>query len=174
MKKKEIKKILKWFRMMENKDYSFPKNKQELFKLSELNVCCLCNKIPKEISKLKNIKKLSVYINGINGPLPKGIKHFKHLEELNLGITNLNKLHVNLYKLEKLKKLNLAGNFFKDIPKGISRLRNLEELNLSLYTGKLPKDIVKLEKVKELDYPLDFKCIGNQKIWISRLKKESI
>ena len=143
MKKKSIKKILKWFKTMENEEYKFPKTKKELFKLEKLYLCCLCNRIPKEISKVKNIKKLVVNIKGIDGPLPKKIKYFKHLEELNLGLTYITKIHPNLYKLKKLKKLDLSGNFFKDIPKGISALKNLEDLNLNLYSGKLPKDIVR-------------------------------
>ncbi len=150
MKKRDINKILKWFNNMENEEYSFPKTKKELFELRELYLCCICERVPKEISQLKNLKKLIVNISGIDGPLPKQIKYFKHLEELNLGITYLNKLHVNLYKLEKLKKLYLAGNFFNVIPKGISRLKNLEELDISLYCGKLPKDIVKLNKLNKL------------------------
>ena len=127
---------------MENEEYKFPKTKKELFKLEKLYLCCLCNRIPKEISKVKNIKKLVVNIKGIDGPLPKKIKYFKHLEELNLGLTYITKIHPNLYKLKKLKKLDLTGKFFKDIPKGISALKNLEDLNLNLYSGKLPKDIV--------------------------------
>ena len=146
MKKKSIKKILKWFKTMENEEYKFPKTKKELFKLEKLYLCCLCNRIPKEISKVKNIKKLVVNIKGIDGPLPKKIKYFKHLEELNLGLTYITKIHPNLYKLKKLKKLDLSGNFFKDIPKGISALKNLEDLNLNLYSGKLPKDIEIVKK----------------------------
>lgn len=148
MKKKSINKILKWFSMMENEKYKFPKSKKELFQLKELYLCCLCDKVPKEISKLKNIKKLVIELGGIDGPLPKEIKYFKYLEELNLGITNINKLHINLYKLKRLKRLDLSGNFFNDIPKGISSLKNLEELNLLLYCGKLPKDITKLKKLE--------------------------
>ena len=89
MKKKSIEKILKWFNSMENEEYHFPKTKKELFRLERLDLCCLCNKVPKEISQVKNIKRLTVNIFGIDGPLPKQIKYFKHLEELNLGLTYL-------------------------------------------------------------------------------------
>jgi Leucine-rich repeat (LRR) protein len=147
MKNKSINKILKWFKNMENEEYHFPKTKKELFKLERLDLCCFCQKIPKEISQIKNIKKLTINVGGIRGTLPKEIKYFKHLEELNLGLTFLEKLHPNLYKLKKLKKLDLAGNFFNDIPKGISNLKNLEELDLGLYCGTLPKDIVQLKKL---------------------------
>jgi hypothetical protein len=148
MKKKSIDKILKWFSMMENEEFKFPKTKKELFELKTLRLCCFCHRVPKEISQLKNIKKLTVNVGGVDGTLPKQIKYFKHLEELNLGLTFLRKIHINLYKLKKLKKLNLAGNFFNEIPKGISNLKNLEELNLDLYCGTLPKDIVQLKKLK--------------------------
>ena len=77
-------------------------------------------------------------------------KYFKHLEELILGLTYIKKIHPNLYKLKKLKKLDLAGNFFNEIPKGISALKNLEELNLNLYFGNLPNDIVKLKKLNSM------------------------
>ena len=150
MKKKSLDKIFKWFSMMENEEYTFPKTKEELFKLKRLDLCCLCHRVPKEISQVKNIKKLVVNVKGIDGPLPKEIKYFKHLEELILGLTYIKKIHPNLYKLKKLKKLDLAGNFFNEIPKGISALKNLEELNLNLYFGNLPKDIVKLKKLNSL------------------------
>lgn len=132
---------------MENEEYKFPKTKQELFKLKRLDLCCFCHRVPKEIAQVKNIKKLTVNVRGIDGPLPKQIKYFKNLEELNLGLTYIRKIHPNLYKLKKLRKLDLAGNFFNEIPKGISNLKNLEELNISLYLGELPKDIVQLKKL---------------------------
>jgi Leucine-rich repeat (LRR) protein len=169
MKKKDIEKILKWFSMMENDEYKFPKTKKELFELERLDLCCFCNRVPKEISQVKNIKKLIVHIGGIKGPLPKEIKYFKHLEELNLGITFLEKLHVNLYKLEKLKTLNVAGNFIVDIPKGISRLENLEELDLSLYMGKIPKDIVKLNKLKKIKVSTTKYFTPTQKEWANNI-----
>lgn len=147
MKKKSIEKILKWFSLMENEEYHFPKTKQELFKLERLDLCYFCNRVPKEISQIKNIKKLVINFGGIDGALPKEIKYFEYLEELNLGITFLRKIHPNLYKLKKLKKLDLTGNFFNEIPKGISALKNLEELDLNLYGGKFPKDIVQLKKL---------------------------
>ena len=171
MKKKSIEKILKWFKSMENKEYKFPKTKQELFKLKRLDLCCFCNRVPKEISQVKNIKKLTVNVRGIDGALPKQIKYFKNLEELDLGLTYLKKIHPNLYKLKKLKKLGLAGNFFNEIPKGISNLKNLEELNLELYCGTLPKDIVKLKKLKNFTYSFDDKFTLEQQEWIDNLKK---
>ena len=153
---------------MENEEYKFPKTKKELFKLERLDLCCLCNRIPKEISKVKNIKKLVVNIKGIDGPLPKKIKYFKHLEELNLGLTYITKIHPNLYKLKKLRKLNLVGNFFDDIPKGISALRNLEELDLDIYFGKFPKDIVQLKKLNTIKIDT-YKLTKEQQKWLEPL-----
>jgi len=168
MKKKSIDKILKWFSMMENEEYVFPKTKEELFKLKRLDLCCFCSRVPKEISQVKNIKKLTVNVRGIDGPLPKQIKYFKNLEELDLGLTYLKKIHPNLYKLKKLKKLNLAGNFFNEIPKGISSLKDLEELNLGLYFGELPKDIVQLKKLKKIEISSN-KLTPVQKEWIDKI-----
>lgn len=168
MKKKSIEKILKWFKSMENEEYKFPKTKQELFKLKRLDLCCFCHRVPKEIAQLKNIKKLTVNVRGIDGPLPKQIKYFKNLEELNLGLTYLKKIHPNLYKLKKLRKLDLAGNFFNEIPKGISNLKNLEELNISLYLGELPKDIVQLKKLKKIEISSN-KLTPVQKEWIDKI-----
>ena len=155
--------------MMDNEEYSFPKTKEELFKLKELDLCCFCKRVPKEISQLKNIKKLTVNISGIKGPLPKQIKYFKHLEELNLGLTFLRKIHINLYKLKKLKKLDLGGNFFHDIPKGISALRNLEELNLDIYFGKFPKDMVQLKKLNSLNLEFLDSFTPEQKEWFDKI-----
>jgi Leucine-rich repeat (LRR) protein len=170
MKKQSIEKILKWFKSMENEDSHYPKTKEQLFKLETLHLCCFCRKVPKEISQLKNIKKLSIGIGGIKGSLPKEIKYFKHIEILQLGITFLEKIHTNLYTLKKLKRLSLACNDFKDIPKGISRLRNLEELDLSLSCGKLPKDIIQLKKMNKLiiDSTEYFTSIQNE--WVKNIK----
>ncbi len=170
MKKQSIEKILKWLKSMENEDSHYPKTKEQLFKLETLHLCCFCRKVPKEISQLKNIKKLSIGMGGIKGPLPKEIKYFKHLERLELGITFLEKIHTNLYTLKKLKRLSLACNDFKDIPKGISRLRNLEELDLSLSCGKLPKDIIQLKKMNKLiiDSTEYFTSIQNE--WVKNIK----
>ena len=159
---------------MENEEYKFPKTKQELFKLKRLDLCCFCNRVPKEISQVKNIKKLVVNIKGIDGALPKQIKYFKHLEELNLGLTYIKKIHPNLYKLKKLKKLNLVGNFFHDIPKGISALRNLEELDLGLYGGKFPKDMVQLKKLNSLNLNFLDGFTSPQKEWFDNLKTQKI
>ena len=153
---------------MENKEYKFPKTKQELFKLKRLDLCCFCNRVPKEISQVKNIKILTVNVGGIDGALPKQIKYFKNLEELDLGLTYLKKIHPNLYKLKKLKKLGLAGNFFNEIPKGISSLKDLEELNLGLYFGELPKDIVQLKKLKKIEISSN-KLTPVQKEWIDKI-----
>ena len=137
MKKKSIEKILKWFKSMENEEYKFPKTKKELFKLERLDLCCFCHRVPKEISKVKNIKKLVVNIKGIDGPLPKKIKYFKHLEELNLGLTYITKIHPNLYKLKKLKKLDLSGNFFKDVqPLNIRLASTTKDKSISFISSK--------------------------------------
>lgn len=170
MTRKSINKILKWFKRIENDEYKYPKTKEELFKLEELYLCCLCNQVPKEISQLKKIKKLVVSFYGIDEKLPKSIKYFKHLEILHLGITNIKYIDVNLYKLKKLKVLSLDGNFFNYIPKGISNLNNLEELSLALYTGSLPRDIVRLKKLKKLVYNCDERLSINQENWINTIK----
>ena len=153
---------------MENEEYKFPKTKKELFKLERLDLCCFCHRVPKEIAQLKNIKKLTVNVRGIDGALPKQIKYFKNLEELNLGLTYLKKIHPNLYKLKKLRKLDLAGNFFNEIPKGISNLKNLEELNISLYLGELPKDIVQLKKLNTIKIDT-YKLTKEQQKWLEPL-----
>ena len=170
MKKKYIEKILKWLESMENEDFSYPKTKESLLKLETLHLCCFCRKIPKQISQLTNIKRLVIEFGGINAPLPKEIKYFKHLEKLELGITSLKTIHPNLYKLRKLKKLDLSGNYFNYIPKGISALKNLEELNLSLYKGKLPEDIVQLKKINSLRIQITKYVTPIQKEWINKIK----
>ena len=85
-----------------------------------------------------------------------------------MGLTYLKKIHPNLYKLKKLRKLDLAGNFFNEIPKGISNLKNLEELNISLYLGELPKDIVQLKKLNTIKIDT-YKLTKEQQKWLEPL-----
>ena len=73
-----------------------------------------------------------------------------------------------MYKLKKLKELNLAVNSFNDIPKGISNLKNLEELNLGLYSEKLPKDIVQLKKLNTIKIDT-YKLTKEQQKWLEPL-----
>ena len=41
---------------MENEEYTFPKTKEELFKLKRLDLCCLCHRVPKENAYISDLK----------------------------------------------------------------------------------------------------------------------
>ena len=98
MTKKATQRVLKWFRKVDfEKDLT--KTKEELLKLEHLHLCCCCKFALKEIAQFTNIKKLTIGIYGCQ-KMPRNIHYFKHLEVLDLGITNLNSVHKNLYNMK--------------------------------------------------------------------------
>ncbi|MDP6155227.1 MAG: leucine-rich repeat domain-containing protein [Candidatus Thermoplasmatota archaeon] len=79
-------------------------------------------KLPPEISKLKELKDLYLIKNKLTD-LPPEIGTFKKLKYLFLGKNKISKLHAGIGNLENLKVLHLDGNRLMDLlPKyGISR-----------------------------------------------------
>ena len=117
-----------------------------LSKLKELMIFTTLNDssfkfiIPKEISGLKSIEKLSFLFENIENPLKivqidPSINYLKSLKELTIVMNEYKRCKSFLYpdgieNLVQLKVLNL--NTIKTMPKGIEKLTNLKS-NIDIY-----------------------------------------
>ena len=86
-------------------------------------------KLPPEIGLLKNLRKLKLFMVGID-KLPPEIFKLTKLEELTLNRTRLTEIQPEIGKLTKLVKLNLRGNYLITLPPEIGKLENLMLLEL--------------------------------------------
>lgn len=79
------------------------------------------------------------------------LPHFKMLETLNLGHSELNSIPINLYAVGSLKHLTIDENQLEKIAVEINKLKNLESINLSNNPlENIPKEICELPKLESL------------------------
>lgn len=92
----------------------------------------MLSEIPKWISELPNLKRISIQRN-YNLDIFKtsiAIEKLNKLEELNISQCNISSLPYQLSNLYALKRLYASDNNIPDIPYHIGFLKNLEELKL--------------------------------------------
>lgn len=83
------------------------------------------------LTKLSNMKVLSLVSLGLWGPLPSKISMFKSLEIFNITSNFIyGEIPVSVSSLKNLKSLILADNFFNGNVPNLTRLTSLEEVNL--------------------------------------------
>lgn len=106
------------------------------------------NYIPQEISSLKKLKNLSIYIHD-DTQVPVWLHKIKSLESLKLYISRSENISIpkSFYKLKGLKILDLRKN--GAISKNIARLENL--ISLSLALDSVPTNISQLKNLKYLN-----------------------
>jgi Leucine-rich repeat (LRR) protein len=142
----------------------------QVLKISETSIAAL----PASISKLTNLEELDA---SFNTDLKLGLEHLftlKSLKKLNfqvndtlpesiINLTNLEELFVNgsknshdlgfLYKLTRLKRLEICGDEVTALPNGISALTKLETFMMVVMPVlNLPDDFSELPKLKEFGY----------------------
>lgn len=151
----------------------------------------LAQEIPTEIEQLTNLKELTLHAPGV--PL-KSISKLTQLEKLSILVKGeilgdeaypeKNQLFMKgiegLDTLKQLKKLSLDSPYINYIPEWISECSNLEELKLSQVTTLsatgtpqwehlaktvLPKNLLKLKKLKRLD--IEYTRLEAIPAWIS-------
>jgi Leucine-rich repeat (LRR) protein len=84
--------------------------------------------------------------------IPNEIYKLKKLKSLNLDSNKIKKLPENIGKLQKLERLSLANNQIKQIPSSIVKILNLNYLDLSNNDlESLPENIDKLKCLSLLD-----------------------
>jgi len=84
------------------------------------------------LTKLSNMKVLSLVSLGLWGPLPSKISRFKSLEVFNISSNFLyGKIPSSFSSMKNLKSLVLADNFFNGSVPNLKRLTSLEKINLA-------------------------------------------
>lgn len=107
--------------------------------------------IPKDIYKLKKLKKLRLSNNYIT-VIDKEISNLKDLEELIFYNNSLSKLPPEFKELKKLRKLDLNGNQFKAIPNVVCNLDSLKSLfMLGNHIKAYPECIFRLKRMQIMD-----------------------
>ncbi|PPD74817.1 hypothetical protein GOBAR_DD28248 [Gossypium barbadense] len=109
--------------------------------------------LPRSLVKLSYIKVLVLYLNYLNGKIPREWAALK-LETLNVAMNRLSgPIPSYLGNITSLKYLSLENNLFSGtIPPEFGKLVNLENLTLSAnyLVGKFPSFLANLSNIKEL------------------------
>lgn len=110
---------------------NFPREKERLIKLKELDLLSGCDlkSLPDEFANLQSLEKLNLVCNKFQ-EFPKALCKLKNLKELILWNCDLEYLPDEFVNLQNLEKLNLWGNKFKEFPKVINKLKNLKECDI--------------------------------------------
>jgi len=118
-------KLDKWF-IKETSQTDKPTNLKQIMMSNELNLCRLW-----DTSKIINGTRKEVYNHGIALELPKEISILTNLKKLSLCNNNLESVQHEICLLTNLQKLNLSENKLLYLPTKISQLTNLQELDLN-------------------------------------------
>ncbi|XP_067932892.1 leucine-rich repeat-containing protein 40-like [Watersipora subatra] len=98
----------------------------------------------------KSLRELNISRNPIE-VLPKSITTLSSLEDLNMSHCKISQLPESFGSLEVLRKLDLAGNNFREDFESITALSSLAELNLSVHhISQLPERLYELKNLKVL------------------------
>lgn len=129
----------------------FPEDISILTRLKKLSlISTKIAVIPKEVFQLPNLSYLSLKNNRLNS-LPQ-LETASHLKQLILGRNYLHthSLETFFNELPHLHYLDLGHNFIKDIPESIYRLTKIRRLNLE--NNKLHGLPLKLKELKDLNH----------------------
>ena len=135
---------------------NFPREKERLVKLKELDLLSGCDlkSLPDEFANLQNLEELILARNKFQ-EFPKSLCKLKNLKELNLWNCGLEYIPNEFANLQNLKKLNLGGNKFKEFPKVVdifTKLKSLKELNLyECGLNSLPNEFANLQSLEKLN-----------------------
>jgi len=170
------------FISVSNNEIKISENISNLNKLNYLDLSSnYITELPESIGEMKSLKFLNLESNELKS-LPESINNLKNLQFLNLsgnpfekipnlsGLSNLEQLVMNyinvseipdsLFKLTKLKFLEISNTkssysdgkiYITEIPESIKGLKNLEELYVNYQDiKKIPANIKKLKNLKIL------------------------
>ena len=155
--------LVKWADDNEIQPFQFPREKERLTELKELNLsCCDLECLPNEFVNLQSLEKLN--LNSFNPirdnifkfqEFPKVLCELKNLKELDLERCDFKTLPDEFVNLQNLEKLNLTWNKFQEFPKIVdilTRLKNLKVLYLcECGLNSLPDEFANLQSLEKLD-----------------------
>lgn len=111
------------------------------------------NKLFDDLSKLANLRKLSLNNNDITTLPDFANNGFKRLEELHLANNRLTQLPESIGLLENLVNLDVSKNRLTFLPKNLQLLSNLKKLDLNTnYLQEFPIDITLLDTLVYLNF----------------------
>ena len=145
-------KLIEWANEREISPSKFPRDKDALKALKELNLSnCDLKTLPQEPVCLQGLEELNVSKNKFQGVVPRVICELKNLKMLSLNNSGLNDLPDEFANLQGLESLTLENNGLYEFPKALCQLTSLKKLDL-LRCGleTLPYEIVNLQGLEEL------------------------
>ncbi|KAG4380484.1 hypothetical protein GLYMA_16G182866v4 [Glycine max] len=111
--------------------------------------------VPKWIFKLKKLVSLQLLDNGIQGPIPGGIRNLTLLQNLDLSFNSFSSsIPDALGNLTSLVELDLSGNQLEgNIPTSLGNLTSLVEIDLSYsqLEGNIPTSLGNLCNLRVID-----------------------
>lgn len=145
-------KLIEWANEREISPSKFPRDKNALKALKELNLSdCGLKTLPQELMYLQGLEELDLSENKFQGVVPRVICELKNLKKLSLNDCGLNDLPDEFAKLQGLERLELWRNTFQKAPKALCELKNLKELILNKCgLSSLPDEFANLQGLEEL------------------------
>ncbi len=129
-----------------------PRDITKLYYLKTLIIQGSIFKIPKEICRLSNLKKIIMTANNLQ-QIPKELGILKNVEYMDFSYNTINSIPNELFRKDsKLKYINLSYNYIKYIPKNIFEYcHNLTSLIIfNNNVSYIPQEIGKLKKLKNI------------------------
>lgn len=145
-------KLIEWANEREISPSKFPRDKDALKALKELNLSeCGLKTLPQELVCLQGLEELNVSKNKFQGVVPRVICELKNLKTLILEKCGLNDLPDEFAKLQGIESLDLNSNKFEKVPKALYELKNLKMLSLNNSgLNDLPDEFAKLQGLESL------------------------
>lgn len=129
-----------------------------IFRIFSVSAICIffCNSSYSQIEFAEEINKTNSFGTGYENTVteidlsnsnlasvPATIFEMTFLETLDLHDNPLQKLSLDIRKLQSLRVLNLAGTCIEELPEEISQLRHLQEIHLNYEQWQYRQDEVK-------------------------------
>ncbi|XP_019427872.1 PREDICTED: probable LRR receptor-like serine/threonine-protein kinase At1g14390 isoform X2 [Lupinus angustifolius] len=127
-----------------------------LTKLSNLKVLSLVSiglwgHLPSKINRFASLEVMNISSNFINGEIPSSISSMKSLKSLVLADNQFNGIVLDLTGLASLEELNLSGNKFgPEFPSTAKKLMRINLRNNSLRC-QIPPQLMQVDKLQQLD-----------------------
>jgi len=144
-------KLFEWANKYKLEEEVFPRDKQKLLLLEQLNISNMnIDELPKELSLLKKLHFLDISLNNIKS-IPKEFSNLNNLICLILENNNIETIPEEIFTIKNLKFLILKSNSIHNISKNISNLKNLNHICLcNNKISNIPDDLLELTQLKHL------------------------